>query len=193
MPNTSASVGYLTPTVSPAPLEDDALDDFFQVWIAGITGLTGSSVRPLWQKESTNIPAESVDWVAFGITEIEADLYAAKLHYADADGKDQLRRHEVLHCRCSFYGPNAKKYCNILRDGMQVGQNHNVLSVNNMGLVESNSPVFVPELLKMKWYKRVDMTFKIKRQVVREYQVLNLLEGNGTLNNELYTTTIKTP
>ena len=193
MPNTSATGGYLNPAASPTPLEDDALADFLQVWIVGITGMVGSLVRPLWQPEATNIPVDGTDWLAFGVTEQVADTFVAIVHNGYGDGIDQLRRHEVLHCRCSFYGPNAMSNASIFRDGMQVQENHAVLSAVGMGLVESGSLTQIPELLKMKWYKRIDFTFKIRRQVVREYSVLNLLSGNGTLNNEIYIETIKTP
>lgn len=192
MANTSADSGYITPVAPPAVLEGDALVDFLQAWVVGITGLSGANVRPLWQPEPPNIPSESTTWVAFGIVRRTPDVYAAKVHHASGDGYDELRRHEILHLRASFYGPMADNYAGILRDGMQIDQNHAFLSDNSMGLVESGEPVPVPELVKDKWLYRVDMEFSIKRQIVRKYQVLNILTGQGTLNNEHYTEQIAT-
>jgi hypothetical protein len=187
MPNTSASGGYLVPATTPAPLEGNALVDFLQAWVVGVTGLSGANVRPLWQPEPPNIPSETTDWLAFGIVRRTPDDYVAEIHHATGNGYDELRRHEILHLRASFYGPNADNYASILRDGMQVSQNHEVLSANSMGFVESGEPVTVPELLKEKWLYRVDLPFSIKRQIVRQYGVENILTANGTLNNEVYT------
>ena len=61
MTNTSATGGFLSPLSTPAPLEDQALADFFQQYVAGITGIAGNLVRPRWQAEPPNIPQVASD------------------------------------------------------------------------------------------------------------------------------------
>ena len=190
MANTSATGGFLTPNPSPAPLEGDALVNFFQEWVVGLTGLPGTNIRPRWQAEPPNIPKENVDWAALGIIRREADTFAAELHYPAALGYNEIRRHEVLHFLISFYGPNADNYVHILRDGMQLAQNLEILSLNSMGLVESGDVTVAPELLKEKWLYRTDLPFSIRRQIVRDYGIENLISTQVTLNNEIYTETI---
>lgn len=190
MPNTSATGGLLTPNASPAPLQDDALDDFMQAWIVGITGLAGNLVRPRWQPEPPNIPSTGTNWAAFGVQRTESDTFVAELHLGSGDGYNEIRRHEILHFLVSFYGPNAHNYASLLREGMQLSQNHDTLSANSMGLVESGDTTTVPELIKQKWTKRVDLPFSVRRQIVRDYQVLTITSANGTLNNEHYTENI---
>jgi hypothetical protein len=175
MSNTSATGGALLPDSTPSNLEDNALVDFFQAWVVGITGLAGQFVRPRWQPESVNIPDQTVNWAALGIVKREADVNAAELHYQTGNGYNQTRRHEVLYLLASFYGPGAGGYAARLRDGMQVAQNREPLTVANMGLVESGDLTQLPELVKDKWYMRVDLDFKIRRQVVSNYPILNLL------------------
>lgn len=184
MPNTSATGGYLSPTVSPAPLEGNALVDFFHDWIAGITGMVVGNIRPRWQPEPPDLPLDGIDWMFFGITNREADVNIAEIHYA---GKDQVRRQEVLTIMASFYGPNADNNAHVLREGMQVAQNREILLLNNMGFVESGDTVSMPEMIKQKWTYRVDLEFRIRRQIVREFAVLDLASAGGSLKNEKLT------
>ena len=191
MPNTSASGGYLTPTSN--PIDDDALVNFIQAWVVGITGLSGANVRPRWQPEPANIPDVNVTWAAIGISSREADPFIYENHLPSANGslgETEVRRHESLTFLASFYGPSANFYATVFRDGMQVSQNHDVLSVASFGFIESEDLVAVPELLKEKWLFRVDLRFKIKRQVVRRYGIQNLIAAGVQLNNEKYITQI---
>lgn len=190
MPNTSSTGGYLAPSTTATPLEGNALVDFLQAWVAGITGIAGQYIRPRWQPEPPNIPSESTDWIAFGITKRTPDTFAAELHFGAGDGYNELRRHEVLEMLVSFYGPNADLNASLFRDGIQIDQNREALSAQNMGLVETGEPIAAPELFKEKWLYRVDLPLSIRRQIVRDYTVQNILTANGTLDNEHYTTPI---
>ena len=190
MTNTSSTGGYLLPESTPAPLEGQALIDFFQEWIVGLTGLPGKMVRPRWQHEPPNIPTEGTDWLAFGITNRASDTFAVELHEPLGPDYNQIRRHEVLDILVSIYGPNADSYAQLLREGMALAQNREPLSLNSMGLVSSGSVQTVPELVKDKWYYRVDMPFSIRRQIVRDFRVLSLASAVGTVDNEKYLTSI---
>lgn len=190
MSNTSATGGALTPTLTPAPLEGEALLDFFHDWFVGITGVSGSLIRPRWQREPANIPDANTTWIAFGISNRKSDTFAAEQHYPQGAGYNQIRRHQVLNVLLSFYGPDADNLAHLLREGVQVAQNREPLSANNMGLVETGDTHSVPEMVKDKWYYRVDMTVVIRRQIVRNYAVQNLLSGQVSLDNEFYTTQI---
>jgi len=104
----SSTGGFLTPAATPAPIEGDALVNFIQEWIVGVTGISASLCRPRWQPEPPNIPKDGTTWLAFGITETESDTYAVELHDPTANGgkgSSQLRRHEVLEISATFYGP----------------------------------------------------------------------------------------
>jgi len=187
---TSATGGPLTPTNSPAPLEGDALANFFHDWFVGLTGLPASMVRPRWQPEPAALPQVGTDWMAFGITNRASDVNAAELHFSSGAGYNELRRHEVLTIMVSVYGPNADSFIEVLRDGMQLGQNREVLVLAAMGLVESGDVVSAPELIKDKWYYRTDMSIRIRRQIVRQYAVETLQSANIGLDNEHYITQI---
>ncbi len=191
MANTSATGGVLTPTNPPAaPLNDQALEDFFQAWLVGLSGYAPALVRPAWQVNPPNIPDNATDWCSFKVSVSSADTFAVNLHYPDSQGYNQLRRHQVLTIRVSFWGPNASSFADMLRDGTQVPQNLEVLQLANMGFIECGEQVTAPELVKELWYRRVDMEMRIKRQIVRNYQVLTLESAQILLDNEIYTTTI---
>jgi len=186
--NTSATGGYLTPSTT--ALEGQALLDFFQAWLVGLTNLAPTNVRPRWQREPGNIPLETADWIAFGIARRESDVFTAEVYTASNPGYNETRRHEILNFAVSIYGPNADATAQQLREGMQITQNLEVLNVASMGLIDSGDLVTLPELVKDKWYYRIDFTFRIRRQIVTGYAVQRLASGNVQLNNEHYVTNI---
>lgn len=190
MPNTSATGGYLTPDSSPAPLQGNPLLDFIHNWLQGLSALPGDLIRPRWQPESINIPDASVTWLAFGIIKKVADTFASEVHYPTNEGYNEIRRHEVVSFLVSVYGPNSDEIASLIRDNMQVSQNREVLQLNSMGLIASSDLTTAPELIKEKWLQRVDFSFEIRRQIKREYSVLNILSLDGTLDNERYLTQI---
>lgn len=190
MTNTSATGGYLLPNPPPAPqpLEDDALADFFNAVIAGITGLDGSLVRPRWQIIPPNIPANTVNWCAFGIVNRKADVFPFVGHDAmqnSGDGADVLQRQEILEFLCSFYGPQAEANASQLRDGLFIEQNRAVLSTMSMTVVECGDMLRAPTLKNEQWYQRVDLPMFIRREILRTYPVLNLLSISGVVETDI--------
>lgn len=185
MPNTSATGGYLVPdNVVPAPLEDDVLDNFLHDVIVGITALDPTLVRPRWQPEVPDLPARNVNWCAFGINNRTADTFDYSVHQGaipDASGSDLLQRHEQLYLLCSFYGPNCQAFGAQLRDGLGVAQNREQLYLAGMGLVSVGDLTKAPELIKNVWLQRADLPLIIRREIRREYPVLNLVSAQATL------------
>lgn len=184
-PNTSATGGFLLPANRPAPLEDKALEDFFQALVAGITGLASTVVFPRWQTEPPNLPAYGTNWVAVGIVDSDPDRYAAVVHNSDGQGSDQLQRHEQIDLMASFYGPNARSNASLFSDGLQIPQNREVLTQNTMGLTFTGKLQQLPALIKMQWTTRVDLPFRIKRGIKRVYPVLNLRKFQTVINTDV--------
>lgn len=190
----SATGGYLLPNPSPPPpLEDDALDDFIQGFVVGITGLAGALVRPRWQVEPPNLPDETVSWAAVGIIRREGDTYSAEQHIPDGNGSTNLIRHETLDVLATFYGPNAQANGALLRDGLGLAQNREQLFLNGMGLVSIGQLMKGPELIKSKWYPKADLPLAIRRVILRNYPILNLESAGITLETEAVTTPITVP
>lgn len=177
--------GLLDGTV---PINDDNLEDFLQLWIACLTGIGGTLVRPRYQEEPPNLPSDdagnAVNWVAFGINLSKRDTFAAISHIPDGDGSDELTRTEEFEVPLSFYGPQARSLAGLFADEVQVAQNREVLDLNNMGLIETTEARSVPALIKQRWLYRVDMTARMRRQVVRPFQVLNILRADGVVTME---------
>ncbi len=188
--NNSSTGGYLTPAASPAPLEGQALVNFLQAWIVGITGLPGQFVRPRWQPEPPNIPDATVDWLAFGIMSRDATPYAAEIHVSGSPSYNEIRRHEDLNILATIYGPNADKTVSLLREGMQLAQNREALTAVNMGLINSGRAIVTSELIKEKWAYRVDFNFSIRRQIVYDFPVLDLASANGAVATDYLNETI---
>lgn len=185
MSNDSTTAGLLTPNATPAPLADDDLANFLQHLVVGLTGIAGPLVRPRWQPQPPNLPAQSVSWVALGVRNRTAQTFAYEAHDPAGDGKDYIQRHEELEILCSFYGPNADRNAALFRDGLSVEQNRTYLVSAEMGLISVGSAISVPELVNNLWYMRVDMPFFIRRAVTRTYKILNLLSSSGVIITDI--------
>jgi hypothetical protein len=147
-------------------------------------------VRPRWQPEPPNIPNFTDSWCAFGIVRRETDTFSAEIHHPDAEGYDETRRHQLLHCVASFYGPNADHYLMLFQEGMQINQNREWLTSHEMDLVESEQPQTAPEFIKERWLYRVDLPFVLRRRIILRYPILNLLSAEVDIDNEHYTETV---
>jgi hypothetical protein len=208
MPANSTQAGYLVQTFPPHvadrldqtfvldqsmlvlanSLDDDDLFDFFHDLIVGLTALPGDLVLPRWQPEPPNIPASAANWCGFGIDDYDADLFPAEV--MKANGTFEMHLHEKFTLMFSFYGANAGAYARMLRDGIKLSQNYEVLQLNNMGIVDGGEVKMLPSLLKERWLRRADIAFTFKRQVVRGFPVVPVVGSNVTLNNEKYTESI---
>jgi hypothetical protein len=201
----SSTGGYLLPLADPAPLEGEPLNDFLQGWIVGITGLPGDMVRPRLQAEPPNIPSAGTAWAAIGTQVRPADEFPYVVHNPHANGglgQDELHQHEDIEILCSFYdlstNGQADAYAALLRQGTAIDQNLEPLILNGMGLVACGAPVPLPSKLKTRWLYRVDITVTIKREIIRFYQVQNVIALDATLEAEnaggaLLTRTITVP
>lgn len=186
MTNDSSTGGYLlpNPTAVPVSLQDADLDNFFQQVFAGLTGIDGSLVRPSWQQVPPNQPDIDTAWMAFGITEQPADTYAYEIHNPENNGSDYLSRNEQLDILCSFYGPTARSNAAIVRDGLQVSQNREVLMLGGIALISCGTIRRVPTIYNARQYLRVDMMVYFRRQIVRTYPILHITTAGIVLETD---------
>lgn len=201
--NTSDEAGYLIP-VGTAPLEGGQLLDFLQEVIVGVTGLEGKMVRPRYVAEPANIPTAGDAWCAFDIMKRPSDMFPQVEHVTNdtyPEGADVMQRQETLHVLASFYDLGvdglADKYASLLRDGLIIAQNREVLMANGFDFAYSGELQPVPVLLKMRWQYRVDIELTFRRQMNRTYNVLDLKKLDGSLkaqmdNGEILTDALST-
>ncbi|QLL11704.1 phage neck terminator protein [Pseudomonas chlororaphis] len=181
MANTSATGGYLAPAGSPAPSEDDQLEDILQAMVVGISGLPGPMVRPRWQPNPPKQPEPNINWCAVGVHETKTVANPAISHVGAGDGSDEYQMHEELSVLCTFYGPQAQAYASILRDGIFIPQNSEAIKSSRMAFVGASDIRPVPELVNQQWVRRYDLFIQMRRQVVRVYPVLNILSAEPTI------------
>ena len=177
MANTSATGGYLVQT--DGPIYGDVLDNFFRDVIGGLTGLsTDTLIRPLFQLDPPPIPEPEIDWIAFGVSITEAEQGSAYLKVADDGLSSELKRHERLDVSFQIYGLNNFSFANIIRDGLQLGQNREVLQANSISYTGNATPLIkLTEDVNGRYYKRCDFTLSFAREVTRSYPVLSFLEA----------------
>lgn len=185
MANSSATGGYLAPAVVSPPLQDLDLDLVFQAYVKGITGLPGALVRPRWQPTVPQTPEVNVDWCAVGVTPRTRSLdYPAIQHGQSGDGRDRLTRHQELEVLATFYGPNAMRYADLLRDGAYIPQNSEQINLQGISFVEAVDAIAAPELVNERWLKRYDLPMRFRRVIRRDYAVLNLLGADATIQSD---------
>ena len=191
MTNNSSTGGYLLTENSPlpAPLEGQALLDFFQAYFSGITTIPGDLIFPRWQPNPPVMPTVSVDWMAFGITERTGENIADSFHVSNNAYNppefDVVIRNENITFLVSIYGPNAEANASILREGISVAQNREILQENGIGFVSFSAIQPVPALVNNIWYYRTDMSITFRRHIVRAYAILDLLSAQGTLQTDI--------
>jgi hypothetical protein len=116
------------------------------------------------------------------------DTYAVVRHDPDAnggDGADILIRHEKLEVLCSFYGPNCQAMATRLGDGISIPQNREALGDAGLKLVEVGEPTKAAEIIKNAWYQRCDLSVWLRREIRREYPILNILSAEGEIASDV--------
>lgn len=205
MTNTSASGGYLSPS-SALPPEDDAFDNIIQALVVGITALPTNLVRPRWQPVPPAQPEATVNWCAIGVTEEEPQDGRPAITHDGADngglGSDTLQVNDEAEILASFYGPNARSFANLFRDGLMVPQNREALefpppSGNQQQIYRiiqmPSSARFVPEIVNQKTVRRVDVSFRVKRANITVWPVENILTVQVDLTTDRFTDTSEIP
>jgi hypothetical protein len=169
--------------LSAQPIDGQTLDDFLQQLIAGVTNLPPDMVRPRWQPEAPPIPDFGVDWIAQSI--VRQDPYGNGYPFEGfgTDGQVYLDEHEDIELFTSCYGTHADWYSRLIR-GLQVSQNREVLFLAGMGLIEVRGGIVAPEFINNRWWRRVDRTVRIRREVRRAYPILSILEALGQITGE---------
>jgi hypothetical protein len=177
----SSTGGPLLPMAGD-PLEDDALDDFLQGFVVGITGMAGTLIYPRYQDEPPNLPDWGIDWAAIGVVQRTGDTYAVEEHASD--GVSYVTRHETLDIACTFYGPHCQTNAARLRDGLGLAQNRELLMANGMGLVSVADLQRGGDLVKMRWLQTSELPFAIRRIVVRSYDIRDVVSLDATVQTE---------
>lgn len=155
--------------------------------VLGAAALDPSLIRPYDQGEPPVIPPDGTAWMAFSQHTDESDTFPFVRALKDGTGST-IQRHESIAVLCSFYdlGTNGQAafLASLLRDGMAIPDNLETLTLASFGMVGCEPEVVVPSLLKVRWLYRVDLPFRVRRQVTRVYAVPNITSANGTLNTD---------
>lgn len=179
--NTSATGGYILPA-APTPLPGNlTFQQFLQTVFVGVSGLPPQLVRPDWQIKPPKEPDIEIDWLAFGLVKAKPDSNA--FVGLDSNNVNLTIRHEELHVRCVFYGPNGYDNSGLMRDGFQLSQNREALMSAFMNFVETTEATRVPDLVNERWVDRWEMEAVFRREIMRTYPVLNFVSASGVIKS----------
>lgn len=187
MPNDSSTGGPLVLVNDNGFLADDALEDFFQGWLAGLViggGLIAdpSLVRAAYQADPPPIPATTVTWLAFNVVPVKMDWDPVTIltELGGVNGATTARIQEI-HIDLTAYGPSAGAMVTQLIMGMGIGQNREILQNANMQYVSANEPSVTSRKLKGLWQRRIDCRVVLRRAVQFSYAVLSVIGATGQL------------
>ncbi len=161
--------GIVVPTYE--SVDDISLARLLQPILAGLTGLPGTSVRPLWQQNPPPMPDHDTNWLAFGIEGRTADANAY-LQPGAADAR--LYRHEDINWLVSCYGPDALTNAGRIRDGLELSQNRAGLALSGMAFIAADDIVNLAEVVNGRFYSRADLVLQMRREILRGYAILPL-------------------
>lgn len=124
-----------------------------------------------------------MDWCAFGVVRKEEDVLSYNEHLSENQGTAVVSRDSLMHVMHSFYGPNSRRASARFRAGLSIAQNRAALKAANIAVVSVGEDVILPELLKEKWVRRVDVTVIYRRRLTSIFDVRYLLStGEVELN-----------
>jgi len=172
--------GYLSPTTS-TPLPGSlTFTQFIQSVIVGISGYTGTLVRPKWQQNPPKQPDITTNWIAFGITVGKPDVNA--FVNMDSAGNSIFQRQQDVDIDVSFYGPDAQDNVMKFLDGFQIQQNLEAMRAAKMGYRGFQDPVQGADLVHERWVPIWNVTLTLTRQVDRTYPILSFVSAVGSMH-----------
>lgn len=187
MPNTSATGGYLQQVAG--PLEGLDLRRFIGTVLVGVSGFEPELVRPAWQQNPPPVPNIDTNWMAFGITARRADNDPYQSEKDDGQ-RTIMSRHEELDIMLAFYGPDCLQKAAEVREGFELTQNTESLLLAGMAYIDLSDIIHAPELVNDRYFDRADTTLTIRREVRREYRILNFVSAYGAIHANRDITTL---
>lgn len=174
----SANAGYLLPGSTVGLPKNLSFTQFIQTILVGISGFPGDLVRPDWQPNPPKRPDITINWLAFGVAESTPYNFI----YAGSNGTNQNSQfQEAFSVKLSVYGPKALDNYRLIRDGFQISQNLEALTLASMGLVDVSKGIRNPELIDERWYDRWECFVNMRYESQRTYPVLTLVSAEGTI------------
>lgn len=161
------------------PVEGDPFIDLLVPAVVGVVGLAGKFVRPLWQIDPLMLPGPEVDWCAIGLRNMVPDSDPV---ITTTGTEGILRRNESGELFASFYGPGGERNAGMLRDGLQIPFNREVLRGQGIVIQAEGRTLHVPEMIDDRWYNRHDITFTVGREIRRTYLILSFISAGGTIH-----------
>jgi hypothetical protein len=187
VPNTSATGGYLQQVAG--PLEGLDLRRFIGTVLVGVSGFAPEMVRPAWQQNPPPVPNIDTNWMAFGITARRADNDPYQVEKDDGQ-RTLMLRHEELDIMLAFYGPDCLQKAAEVREGFELTQNTESLLLAGMAYIDLSDIIHAPELVNDRYFDRADTTLTIRREVRREYRILNFVSAYGAIHANRDITTL---
>jgi hypothetical protein len=157
------------------PMTGQQLHRFWHDVIMNILDFDATLVRPRWQIEPPNQPPLTTDWISFGIIKNTYDTYSYKEYNADGYCVNKYHNFVIL---ISFYGPDCAKNELLLRQGLDIPQNREVISLFNQAFIELEDAINTSELVNGRWVQRLDVKMHIRRNMTIFYPVNDIESAN---------------
>jgi hypothetical protein len=172
----SSTGGYLQQVSGPTEGLD--LRRFIGTMLAGVSGISSTLVRPAWQTNPAPVPGIDTNWMAFAILARRADNDPYQIETNSGLGLSMIV-HEEMDVLLTFYGPDCIQKAAETRDGFELSQNSESLKIAGMVCVDLSDIIHAPEMVNGRYFDRADTTMRLRREIRREYAVLNFVSASG--------------
>ena len=98
--------------------------------------------------------------------------------YIQGDESAAQWSHETVDTLCCFYGPRGMSVATQFRDGLFVSQNNDELKAIGLTLLDCGRIFNLPELINNQWVRRYDIAVRLRRKVIREYDIKSLVDAS---------------
>lgn len=165
----SSTGGYLLPITN-----DFNVNHVLHDWIVGITGISNTLVRPMYQPNPPTIPSFGTNWIAYNVRDTESDGFAYQGIVSDSyDIKRQMR----LILTVSFYGINSFDISQRFKQSVELTQNWKELRQYSLAFGGCGNIIRVPELHNLRWLDRYNIEVTINRSNINQVGE----NGNGII------------
>lgn len=170
MPNSTATGGALQVTS-----ESFNIYHLMHDFIAGLTGIDNTLVRPMYQPNPPTIPSFNTNWIAYNIVSRDADGHT--YHSLNSSDVFNMQQQKVLDLTISMYGSNALQNITNFRASIELSQNWDTLRSYNISFQQCGKAIRTPELYNMRWLDKYTITITLNQLAITNASIMSIINA----------------
>lgn len=148
-------------------------------FIAGVTGIDNTLIRPMYQPNPPTIPPLGTDWIAYNITSRDEIGHS----YQSVSTLDvfKMQQQKELELTISIYGSNALQNITNFRAAIELSQNWDSLRPYNISFQQCGKAIRSPELYNMRWLDKYTIIISLNQLAITNAPIISLINATPTI------------